>query len=148
MTGGHKKRQKSKGKASKPTIKIPSTPMGAPKSMSTSPADDKNASAQDPQSSLASPSPFRTPPTSPSTPAPDLLPMASVPEQHSLQDPIIAAEDIASPEILAIADVFATMKSALVSMTSAFDHLGAQTDKLMEIATDTKATQQVRRIEI
>ncbi|KAF8897086.1 hypothetical protein CPB84DRAFT_1731458, partial [Gymnopilus junonius] len=65
-------------------------------------------------------------------------------QQHASADLAISASDTASNEILAIANVFATMKTALVSMTNAFDHLGSQTEKLAEIAVNIKATEQLR----
>lgn len=55
----------------------------------------------------------------------------------------ISAKDVASRDLLAVADLFANMKSALTTMTSAFDRLGAQTEKMAALGLDVKAAQQV-----
>ena len=55
----------------------------------------------------------------------------------------ISAKDVASRDLLAVADLFANMKSALTTMTNAFDRLGAQTEKMAALGLDVKAAQQV-----
>ncbi|KDR75746.1 hypothetical protein GALMADRAFT_226392 [Galerina marginata CBS 339.88] len=158
MTAANRgKRQKPKGKPQKPHIKIPSTPNSASKGGVSAASNDKDTTSQEPQSSLGSA--FQTPPTSPSSPVIDLPSMESMtqqsqepqekqpPQEQVNVNPAISATDIASNDILAIANVFATMKTALVSMTSAFDRLGTQTEKMMSLSLDIKAAEQLRQVQ-
>jgi len=48
-----------------------------------------------------------------------------------------------SPDIVAIAGVFSGMKNTLTSMTSLFDRLGGQAEKLQALSVDIKATEHV-----
>jgi hypothetical protein len=107
------------------------------------------------QSTLGSP--FQTPPTSPSSTAGDPPPMNLLDQtQLESQQPVQAQEqgqptdsvdvsltDIASKDIVAIADLFSTMKTALVTMSSAFDRLGGQTEKMVSLSLDIKLQDQV-----
>jgi len=52
------------------------------------------------------------------------------------------AEDM-SLDIVAIAGVFSGMKNTLTSMTSLFDRLGGQAEKLQALSVDIKATEHV-----
>ena len=98
------------------------------------------------QDSLPPLSPFATPPTSPSSP---LTPMPLVLQSPKVDhipplEPTISANDIISTDIVAIADMFATMKKAMVMMASAFDRFETQTEKLASLSLDIKAAEQVR----
>lgn len=106
-----------------------------------------------PQSTLASP--FETPPTSPSSSVGGLpqinLDQTHVEPQHPAQaqeqdEPMasvdVSVTDIASKDIVAIADLFSTMKTALVTMSSAFDRLGGQTEKMVSLSLDIKLQDQ------
>lgn len=105
-----------------------------------------------PQSTLGSP--FQTPPTSPSS-AVGSLPSTNLLDQThgelqkpaQAQEPIdtldVSVTDIASKDIVAIADLFSTMKTALVTMSNAFDRLGGQTEKMVSLSLDIKLQDQV-----
>ena len=54
----------------------------------------------------------------------------------------VSVTDIASKDIVAIADLFSTMKTALVTMSSAFDRLGGQTEKMVSLSLDIKLQDQ------
>ena len=106
----------------------------------------------DPQSTLGSP--FQTPPTSPSSAVDDLPlldqtdgePQKTEQEQEKVEpvDSVdVSVTDIASKDIVAIADLFSTMKNALVTMSSAFDCLGGQTEKMVSLTLDIKLQDQV-----
>ncbi|KAF9485948.1 hypothetical protein BDN70DRAFT_794913 [Pholiota conissans] len=58
----------------------------------------------------------------------------------------ISAKDIASKDLLVVADLFASMKSTLASMSSAFERLGAQTEKVTALGLDAKAAVQLQNI--
>ncbi|KAF8176522.1 hypothetical protein BJ912DRAFT_986806 [Pholiota molesta] len=58
----------------------------------------------------------------------------------------ISAKDVASRDLLVVADLFANMKSTLALMSSAFDRLGSQTEKMASISLDVKAAEQLKRI--
>jgi hypothetical protein len=58
----------------------------------------------------------------------------------------ISAKDVASRDLLVVADLFANMKSTLAMMSSAFDRLGSQTEKMASISLDVKAAEQVCRL--
>ena len=55
----------------------------------------------------------------------------------------LSVTDIASQDIVAIADLFSNMKKALVTMSSAFDSLGGQTEKMVSLTLDIKLQDQV-----
>jgi hypothetical protein len=59
-------------------------------------------------------------------------------------EPTISANDIISTDIVAIAEMFAKMKKAMLMMTSAFDRIEIQTEKLASLSLDIKAAEQVR----
>ena len=130
------KTKKRQNKA--PQALTPATPRGP-----TSNATDTQSeiSAQD---SLLPPSPLATPLTSPSSPStPMMLPSSTV-DQIPPLEPTISANDIISTDIVAIADMFATMKKAMLMMTSAFNQFEIQTEKLASLSLDIKAAEQVR----
>ena len=106
----------------------------------------------DSQSTLGSP--FQTPPTSPSSAIGDLPlldqthrePQKTEQEQEKVEpvDSVdLSVTDIASKDIVAIADLFSNMKKALVTMSSAFDSLGGQTEKMVSLTLDIKLQDQV-----
>ncbi|KAF8806477.1 hypothetical protein BYT27DRAFT_7191033 [Phlegmacium glaucopus] len=97
---------------------------------------DSSRSAQDPQSLL---SPLETPPTSPSSPS--MNPHDQLPQTFS-----ISADDVISKDIVAIADVFATMKKTMLLMTNAFDRLGIQTETFTSLSLDIKAAEQLNQV--
>jgi hypothetical protein len=118
-------------------------------------------SLQDPQSTLGSP--FHTPPTSPSTPGGGLPSIIVVDHDGESQQPVqrqehdedlhtvdsvnsvmVSVSDIASRDVVAIADLFSKMKKALVTMSGAFDRLGSQTEKMVSHSLDIKLRDQVR----
>ena len=59
--------------------------------------------------------------------------------------PIFSADEIASGnrDIIAMADMFATMKKALLSMTGNLERLGDQSERMVSFALDIKAADQV-----
>jgi len=75
------------------------------------------------------------------------LPTASQPptweQTQTSFNPTISADDIISKDIVAIADVFATMKKTMLVMTGAFDRLGIQTERFASLSLDIKAAEQV-----
>ena len=98
------------------------------------------------RSALASP--FQTPPTSPSSAIGGLPSTHGEPQKPlQAQEPIntvdVSVTDIASKDIVAIADLFSTMKTALVTMSSAFDRLGGQTEKMVSLSLNIKLQDQV-----
>ena len=151
-----KPRFKKWGGPRTPSIKIPTSPKGTPLSMSADPQ-----SLQNPQSARVSP--FQTPPTSPSTPVGGLPAITVVDLSHGdpqppaqgqdqdeprhMVDPVnpvmMSVTDIASEDVLAIADLFSTMNKALVTMSSAFDRLGSQTENMVSHSLNTKLQDQV-----
>ncbi|CAA7259037.1 unnamed protein product [Cyclocybe aegerita] len=58
----------------------------------------------------------------------------------------IIAEDIASKDIMAVAELFATMKKTLTSMTSMFERLGSQTEKMMSFSLDVHSAEHLKRL--
>ncbi|KAF8967934.1 hypothetical protein BDZ97DRAFT_1802022, partial [Flammula alnicola] len=60
--------------------------------------------------------------------------------------PELSAKEIASRDIVAIADLFSIMKTTLATMTGAFDRLGTQTEKMVSHSLDIKAAEQLRQI--
>ena len=128
-------RGSKKNKASQPLT--PATPRGQ-----TSNATDTQSeiSAQD---SLLHVSPFETPPTSPSSPSTPMALQSFTVDHIPPLEPTISANDIISTDIVAIADMFATMKKAMLMMTSAFDRFEIQTEKLASLSLDIKAAEQV-----
>ena len=129
---------KSKKRQSKTSQLTPTTPRGH-----TSNAMDTQSeiSAQD---SLLPVSPFETPPTSPSSPSTSMALQSLAVDQIPPLEPTISVDDIVSTDIVAIADMFATMKKAMLMMTSAFDRFEIQTEKLASLSLDIKAAEQVR----
>jgi hypothetical protein len=118
----------------------PATPRG-PESNASETLTQATISAQDSKLLI---SPFTTPPTSPSSP-PVGLPPPMMPHLDQIPplEPTISADDIISEDIVAIADMFATMKKAMAVMTSAFDRFEIQTEKLAYLSLDIKAAEQV-----
>lgn len=57
--------------------------------------------------------------------------------------PVLSAQDVATPEIIAISEMFGTMRAALLAMTSAFDRLGVQTERMAADSLHIKAAEQV-----
>lgn len=108
----------------------------------------KRSVSEDRQSSIA---PFHTPPTSPATPAVEEPHSMSgmMQEDHgsTLSVPYLTADDIASSnqDIVAIADLFSTMKKTLASMKGSLDRLGGQSEKMVSCALDIHAAGQVCR---
>jgi len=119
----------------------------------------KRSVSEDRQSSIA---PFHTPPTSPATPALEEPRSMSVMMQEdparvrsepppaytsAVSVPFLNANDIASSnqDIVAIADLFSTMKKTLVSMKGSLDRLGGQSEKMVSCALDIQAAEQVCR---
>lgn len=113
----------------------PATPRGPTSNITDTQSE---ISAQD---SLLPLSPFGTPPTSPSSLSTPMMPFSTV---VPTLEPTISANDIISTDIVAIADMFATMKKAMLMMTSAFDQFEDQTEKLASLSLDIKAAEQVR----
>ena len=103
----------------------PTTPRGH-----TTDTTRSEISAQDSESLLPI-SPTITPPTSPSS-----TPM--------MLEPTISVNDIISTDIVDIAEMFATMKKAMLMMTSAFEQFEIQTEQLASLSLDIKAANQVR----
>lgn len=106
----------------------------------------KRSVSTDRQSSVGH---FQTPPTSPASPQVE-LPMIGPSDEpaHTTspsQGPIFTADEIASgnQDIATMADVFATMKKTLVSMTGNLEQLGNQSDRVLSFARDFKAADQV-----
>lgn len=111
-----------------------------------------------PQSTLGSP--FQTPPTSPSSSVTG-LPSISLPDQthgepqnpaqaqeqgNAIDSVVVSVTDIASKDIVAIADLFSTMKTALVTMSSTFDRLGSQTEKMVSLSIDIRLQDQLQQL--
>lgn len=129
--GNKSKTQKRQNKAPL----TPATPRGCTSNTSeTSTRDGQPAIGT--QDSRLPISPFATPPTSPSSPSIDLPPLPPL-------ESTISADDIISKDIVAIADMFATMKKAMLIMTSAFDRFEIQTEKFASLSLDIKAAEQV-----
>jgi hypothetical protein len=84
------------------------------------------------------------PPLESTTPSLPSTPMESFTAEFPPLEPTISANDIISTDIVAIADMFATMKKAMLMMTSAFDRFEIQTEKLASLSLDIKAAEQVR----
>ena len=122
------------------------TPRSPTAAAESSGQDDQSAiSARDSQSLF---SPFATPPTSPSSPSTDPTDtdptmQSSTDQTQTIFNPNISADDIISKDIVAIADIFATMKKTLLVMTNAFDRLGIQSEKFTSLSLDIKAVEQV-----
>jgi hypothetical protein len=130
------KTKRRQNKASRPVT--PATPRGhASNAMDT----QSEISAQD---SLLPVSPFETPPTSPSSPSASMLQQSFTVDQIPPLEPTISVNDIVSTDIVEIADMFATMKRAMLMMTSAFSRFEIQTQKLASLSLDIKAAEQVR----
>ena len=97
------------------------------------------------QDSLLPVSPFETPPTSPSSPSTSMMLQSfTVDKIPPPMEPTISVNDIVSTDIVEIADMFATMKKAMLLMTSAFERFEIQTEKLASLSLDIKAAEQVR----
>ena len=105
----------------------PTTPRGH-----TTDTTRSEISAQDSESLLPI-SPTITPPTSPSSPSTPMM-----------LEPTISVNDIISRDIVEIAEMFATMKKAMLMMTSAFERFEIQTEQLASLSLDIKAANQVR----
>ncbi len=57
----------------------------------------------------------------------------------------LKAEDIASPDLLAVANLFASMKQALSCMTKTFDTLSEQSERMSSLASEVKRAEDVSR---
>lgn len=55
----------------------------------------------------------------------------------------LKAEDVASPDLLAVANLFASMKQALNCMTKTFDALSEQSERMSSLASDVKRAEDV-----
>ena len=131
---GHK--HKKRNKASQLTPQA-TTPRG----QTSNPVDTQSElSAQD---SLLPVSPFETPPTSPSSPSTSMVPQSFTVDKIPPVEPTISVNDVVSKDIVEIADMFATMKKAMLMMTSAFDRFEIQSEKLASLSLDIKAAEQV-----
>ena len=136
---GHKPK-KRQNKASHPLTPQASTPRGHTSNVNAMDTQSE-LSAQD---SLLPVSPFETPPTSPSSPSTSMVPQSFTADKILPLEPTISVNDIVSKDIVEIADMFATMKKAMLMMTSAFDRFEIQTKKLASLSLDIKAAEQVR----
>lgn len=67
------------------------------------------------------------------------------PAKHVDQTLGLKAEDIASPGLLAVANLFVSMKETLNGMTRAFDALGGQSQRLSSLAGEVKLADDVSR---
>jgi hypothetical protein len=67
------------------------------------------------------------------------------PPQVANNGPIFTADEIASgnQDIIVMADMFATMKKALLSMTGGLEQLGTQSERMLSFALDIKGADQV-----
>lgn len=141
--------RKSRNKALKLLTGTPTTPHGSTSNDTETPTQ---SGARDPKFPL---SPSTTPPTSPSSPSIDLVPptmsqSSTVPlaqtqpiPVQTIPNPTISAEDIISKDIIAIAEMFSTMKKTMAIMTNAFDRFEIQTEKFAVLGLDIKAAEQV-----
>lgn len=115
----------------------------------------KRSVSTDRQSSVGQ---FQTPPTSPVSPEvefPSMIGESAIgadetaqtasPHQVPTNGSVPTADEIASgnQDIIAMADVFATMKKALLSMTDNLERLGNQSERMVSFALDIKAADQV-----
>ncbi|KAF9049883.1 hypothetical protein BJ165DRAFT_1454572 [Panaeolus papilionaceus] len=132
------------------------------------PANDLKSKGGTPASTVspsAVGSPLHTPPHSPprstlqlttASEAPSHLtttldtPKASVQSSDKKPNGVtpLIATDVASEEILAIADLFATMKKTLATMTDAFDQFGSQAEKMVSVSHDIKAAEQLKLVRL
>ncbi|PPQ66311.1 hypothetical protein CVT24_007308 [Panaeolus cyanescens] len=130
------------------------------------PSNDIRSKGETPASTVspsAVASPLHTPPLSPHRAVSQLppvsqaslnadpAPVAPKPSTQScnkpkMSTPLVAA-DVASPEILAIADLFATMKKTLLVMTNTFSQLGNQAESMISQCHDIKAAEQLKVIQ-
>lgn len=55
----------------------------------------------------------------------------------------VSASNIASPDLIALAEFFAAMKRTLGTMGATFDSLGKQTEKMASLAPAAKSAEQV-----
>lgn len=55
----------------------------------------------------------------------------------------MSASNIASPDLIALAELFAAMKRTLTTLGTTFDSLGKQTEKMASLAPVVKAAEQV-----
>jgi hypothetical protein len=55
----------------------------------------------------------------------------------------LAAATTASPDIIALADLFGTLKHTLTTLSVMFGEIGNQTEKLASLGPATKAAEQV-----
>jgi hypothetical protein len=80
-----------------------------------------------------------------STTADETAQTASLPQAPNNLGPIVTADAIASgnQDIITMADMFATMKKALLSMTGNLERLGSQSERMVSFALDIKAADQV-----
>ena len=131
----------SKSKRRQNNKSQPATP-ATPRGLTSNTMDTQSEiSAQD---SLLPVSPFETPPTSPSSPSTSMELQPFTVDKTPPSEPTISVNDIVSTDIVEIADMFATMKKAMLMMTSAFNRFEIQTEKLASLSLDIKAAEQVR----
>lgn len=135
--------QNSNKGAKPPTLSVPHGSSSTPNA--ETPTQDGQR-AQDSQFPL---SPSTTQPASPASDITATGPPITVDQALSLDqtdaifNPAISAEDIVSKDIVAIADIFATMKKTMLFMTNTFDRFEVQTEKFTSLSLDIKATEQV-----
>ncbi|KAH9485042.1 hypothetical protein JR316_0001948 [Psilocybe cubensis] len=77
-------------------------------------------------------------------------PLPSSTDQSQEPSPTLSlsVDDVASKDILAIANVLANMKSALMSMSEAFGRLGDQVEGMVSLSVDIKAADQIRQLQV
>ena len=100
------------------------------------------AQAFSPTSTPVKPTEIQTPPSPASTAPPSSQPS---PPTAVAPLPPISAQDIASgnQDIIAIANLFATMKKTVVSMKTAFDRIGTQAERMVSYSLDVHTAEQV-----
>jgi len=100
------------------------------------------AQACSPTSTPVKPTEIQTPPSPASTAPPSSQPS---PPTAVAPLPPISAQDIASgnQDIIAIANLFATMKKTVVSMKTAFDRIGTQAERMVSYSQDVHTAEQV-----
>lgn len=76
---------------------------------------------------------------------PDHTPSISLPDSQGLKAnglELLAAGGM-SKDVVAMAEFFATMKHTLSNLTNTFDRLETQTERMLSLGVDIKATEQV-----
>lgn len=122
----------------KPKLMIPPSPTSSCTIAPTSPREDDSAKS-DADGWATSSSFTATPPTSIAD-LPLLPPLELRPETRME----IAAKAAASPDILAIAQLQASMKDALQGLAKAFEQIEAQTERMNQLTLEIQAKERVR----